>query len=175
MVVGDFNTAAFIRSRVRRLIPLDNPTLPMTHTKITMSTADVNRLSDLNDLAELLLPANRNQQHAFLAVYLTLKWADQLVPNLAEVARRHGVSKRTLERVRSKMRRLGLIEHVSRFNSRYGGQEGWLLSTRFESSLRRLADKAAMLRKREPDREEKERLLLELADARRSISRGEQL
>ncbi len=62
-----------------------------------------------------------------------LKWADHhMVPNLGEVAREHGITRRTLERVRAKMRRMGLIDHVSRFNASHGYREGWVLSNRFE-------------------------------------------
>jgi len=46
-----------------------------------------------------------------------------MVPNLAKIAEQHAVSKRTLERVRAKMRRMGLIDHVSRFNAAYGYRE----------------------------------------------------
>ena len=106
-------------------------------------------MTDSADLAELLFPGNRNQQHAFLAVWISLKWADHhMVPNLGEVAGEHGITKRTLERVRAKMRRMGLIDHVSRFNARHGCREGWILSSRFENSLRQLADKVE-----EPERQ----------------------
>ena len=69
-----------------------------------------------------------------------------MVPNLEAVAREHGITRRTLERVRAKMRRMGLIDHVSRFNASYGGREGWVLSGRFERSLRLLAEQTGKLK-----------------------------
>lgn len=126
-------------------------------------------MADLADLAELLFPGNRNQKHAFLAVWISLKWAEhRMVPNLSEAAREHGVSRRTFERARSKMRRLGLIERVSRFSPRLAGREGWVLSTRFERSLEQLAGKVADFRDAGASSKEKDLLLLQLADARRS-------
>jgi DNA-binding transcriptional regulator YhcF (GntR family) len=120
----------------------------------------------------LLFPGNRNQQHAFLAVWISLKWADhRMVPNLNEVAEQHSISRRTLDRVRAKMRRMGLIDHVSRFNTAHGCREGWILSSRFESSLRQLADRVADLKK-PCGSKDKELLLLELADARREAARN---
>jgi hypothetical protein len=144
----------------------------MTSTKVELSFNRIARLTDLADLAELLFPGNRNQQHAFLAVWISLKWADhRMVPNLAEAVERHGITKRTLERVRAKMRRMGLIDHVSRFNARHGCREGWILSSRFENSLRQLAEKVADLKK-PGESKDKELLLLELADARREAAQN---
>ena len=45
----------------------------MASTKIEFSFNKIARMSDLSDLAELLFPGNRNQQHAFLAVWISLK------------------------------------------------------------------------------------------------------
>ena len=95
-----------------------------------------------------------------------------MVPNLAIPAEKHGVSRRTLERVRAKLRRLGVIEHVSRFNSRYGHREGWMLSARFERNLRLLADKVAMMRETGFSTPEKDDFTLKLAAARRDATPG---
>lgn len=38
------------------------------------------------------------------------------------------------------MRRLGIVDHVSRFDQRHGYREGWVFSGRFTKSLRMLAD-----------------------------------
>lgn len=144
----------------------------MTSTKVDLSFNKIARLSDLSDLAELLFPGNRNQQHAFLAIHVELKWADRhMVPNLGEIARKNGITKRTMERVRAKMRRMGLIDHVSRFNAAYGYREGWVLSRRFERSLRQLADKVASTADSPGGSREKDLMLLELADAHRSAAR----
>ena len=140
----------------------------MTNTRIELHAGKIARLTDAADLAELLFPSNRNQQHAFLVVWFSLKWrTDNLVPNLADATRRHGISRRTLERVRAKMRRIGLIDRISRFNRRYDGRGGWVLSTRFERSLRQLADKAFIFNDIAHARREEDRLLVDLAVARR--------
>ena len=144
----------------------------MTSTTVEISFNRIARLADLSDLAELLFPGNRNQQHAFLAVYIEMKWAEHhMVPNSGDVAREYGITKRTLERVRAKMRRMGLIDHVSRFNASYGYREGWVLSGRFERSLRQLADKMGDLEEAVKGSREKDSLLLEFAEARRRAAR----
>jgi len=143
----------------------------MTSSKVDFSFNRIRRLGDLSDLAEILFPGNRNQQHAFLAIWISLKWAgNRMVPNLAEVAEQHGVSKRTLERVRAKMRRMGLIDHVSRFSQRLGYRDGWLLCPRFENGLRQLAELAAQLKDTAVGSQDKDMLLLQLADARKSAA-----
>ena len=144
----------------------------MISTKIEMSFNKIARLTDAADLAELLFPGNRNQQYAFLAVWVSLKWSDHhMVPNLAAVAGKHHISKRTLERVRAKMRRMGLIDHVSRFNTRHGCREGWILSSRFENSLRQLADKVADLKDATKGSSEKDVMLLEYAEVRQRAAK----
>jgi len=146
----------------------------MTTSKIDFSFNRVRRLSDPSDLAEMLFPGNKNQQYAFLVIWISLKWADNhMVPNLAEIAERHGVSKRTLERVRAKMRRMGLIDHVSRFNARRGYKEGWVLSTRFEKSLRQLSGRVAELKDTCTGSKDKDMLVLQLAQARRDAANSD--
>lgn len=141
----------------------------MTNTRIELHAGKIARLTDASDLAELLFSGNRNQQHAFLVVWFSLKWrSDNLVPNLADTTRRHGISWRTFERVRAKMRRIGLIDRISRFNRRYDGREGWVLSTRFERSLRQLATEVAKLKQTDPKIRDKDILLIHLAEARRA-------
>ena len=169
MVPCDFNIAPIPRSRGEGHISGQNPTLKMTSSKTDFSYNRIRRLSDLGDLAEILFPGNRNQQHAFLTIWITLKWSEhRMVPNLSEIAEQHGVSRRTLERVRAKMRRMGLIDHVSRFNARRGYREGWILATRFEKSLGQLVGIATELRDTAVGSQDKDVLLLQLADARRS-------
>lgn len=136
----------------------------MTSTKIDLSFNKVARLTDLADLAELLFPGNRNQQHAFLVVFIALKWADhRMVPNLEAVTRQHGITRRTFQRVRAKIRRLGLIDRVSRFNVNYGGREGWVLSGRLERCLRMLAEQIAKLKDAHEGSKEKDMLMIEFA------------
>ena len=74
-----------------------------------------------------------------------------------------GIPRRTLQRTRAKLARLGLIERVSWMNSRYGGQEGWKLSGRMSTGLRQLADRIDDWRKdRDSARREKDAHLVAL-------------
>ena len=116
----------------------------------------------------MLFLGNRNQQHAAACIFFELKWADSIVPNLAYIETKYGVTHRILQRARAKLTRLGLIEHVSYLNSRYGGQHGWKLSSRFETAMRQLAKKSSMFREKAASSKEKEKMLLQLVDARRN-------
>ena len=138
-------------------------------TKIDFHHRRISQLSDFTELIEMLCPGNRNQQHAAACMFFELKWAKHIVPNLAHIEKRYDISRRILQRTRAKLSRLGLIEHVSYLNSRYGGQHGWRLSTRFERSLNQLALKCADYRHTAAISREKEVLLLEFTDARRKI------
>ena len=134
----------------------------MTSTKIDMNHSRIARIQDLDELAAVLFPGNKNHQKTFLAVFVELKWShDQFLPALEPIADKHGISHRTLETVRAKMRRLGLIDHVSRFNQRYGYREGWVFSNRFSRTLERLAGLYERLRdKRGARQEEKDRVMI---------------
>ena len=148
--------------------------LHMTGSRIELGYSKVARTSDASDLAELLFPGNRNQQYAFLVIWAALKWApDGIVTDLARVVHEHGITNRVYERVRAKMRRLGLIDRVSRFNLRYGRREGWMLSTRFERSLTQLAEKTASFRSTANAGRDKDRILISLAAARRAAVKQE--
>jgi hypothetical protein len=104
-------------------------------TKIEFGFNKISRIESLDEFAELLFPNNRNHQKLFLAIFVELKYADgQYLKSLDWVADRYGCSRRVLEIVRAKMRRLGLIDHVSHFSSKYGYREGWVFSTRFAKS-----------------------------------------
>jgi hypothetical protein len=130
-------------------------------TKIEFRYRHISQVRDFIDLAGILFPGNRNQQHAAACILFELKWANGIVPNLAHMESRYRLSRRTLQRARAKLARLGLIEHVSRFNARYGGQEGWRLSGRFSSGLRQLAEMADRWQEdRGSDQHEKEAALL---------------
>jgi len=129
----------------------------------------ISHISDFTELIEMLFPGNRNQQHAAVCIFFELKWADGIVPNLAYIERKYNISRRALQRTRAKLSRLGLIEHVSYLNSRYGGQYGWKLSSRFEGALRLLAEKVGRYRSSKVGSKEKDLMLVELMDARRKI------
>ena len=108
-------------------------------SKIEFRYRRVSQVDDITDLVAILFPGNRNQQHAAARILLILKAAKQPVATLVALEERHGISRRTLQRTRAKLGQLGLIEHVTWMNSRYGGQQGWKLSSRMSSSLRLLA------------------------------------
>jgi len=138
-------------------------------TKMEFRYRRISHISDFTELIEMLFPGNRNQQHAAVCIFFELKWADGIVPNLAYIERKYNISRRALQRTRAKLSRLGLIEHVSYLNSRYGGQYGWKLSSRFEGALRLLAEKVGRYRSSKVGSKEKDLMLVELMDARRKI------
>ena len=132
-------------------------------TKINFISNKIHRLSDYTELIEMLFPGNKNQRHAAASIFFELKWAEAIVPNLCYIENKYNISRRTLQRTRGKLSRLGLIEHVSYLNSRYGGQSGWKLSTRFSSSLRKLAEYIELWTKqKEPKAQGKEQMLINL-------------
>ena len=138
------------------------------HTKISFNHRK--EISDYSDLVEMLFPGNRNQQHAAACILFELKWCQHIVPNLAFLEAKYNISRRILQRTRAKLSKLGLIEHVSYLNSRYDGQHGWKLSTRFERALNLLAEKCAGFRNTKTSSKEKDSMLVDFANARRNTS-----
>jgi len=110
-------------------------------TKIDFRYRRISQIADVTDIVAILFPGNRNQQHAAARILLDLKEAGELVPSLSFLEDKYGISRRTLQRTRAKLSRLGLIEHITWMNNRYGGESAWKLSSRFGSALRRLAGK----------------------------------
>ena len=118
-------------------------------TKIELNCNKIARIQDLDELARVLFPGNKNHQKIFLAVFIELKYAsNQFFPNLSPLCDKYEFSPRMLETVRSKMRRMGIIDHVSRFNKRYGYREGWVFSGRFSRTLNLLISLVQDLRER---------------------------
>jgi len=138
-------------------------------TKIEFHHRRIGQISDFTELIEMMFPGNRNQQHAGACIFFELKWAKHIVSNLAHIEKGYDISRRILQRARAKLSRLGLIEHVSYLNNRYGGQHGWKLSTRFERALNHIALKCADFRNTKTISKEKEMLLLEFTDTKRKI------
>ena len=112
-----------------------------TTTKIDFRYRRIEAMGDVTDLVAMLFPGNRNQQHAAARILLKLKAARGILPRLAFLENRHGISRRTLQRTRAKLSRMGLIERVSWMNKRYHGQAGWKISSRMTTALRAWADK----------------------------------
>ena len=110
-------------------------------TKVGLNHNKIARIQGLDELAQILFPGNRNHQRVFLAIFIELKYSEgEFLPVLGSFCDKYNFSQRTLETVRSKMRRMGIIDHVSRFNKAYGYREGWIFSNRFSRTLHRLAD-----------------------------------
>jgi hypothetical protein len=130
-------------------------------TRLEFQHRRIRELHDISDIVELLFPGNRNQQHAAACILHELKWAQGIVPNLVFMQDRYNISRRTLQRTRAKLSRLGLIEHVSGLGIRDAGQRGWRLTGRFSAALRLLADKVDEWREdRHLGRRERELTLL---------------
>jgi hypothetical protein len=138
------------------------------YTKISFNHRK--EISDYSDLVELLFPGNHNQQHAATCIFFELKWTGRLVSNFSRLEKQHLISRRILQRSRAKLSRLGIIEHISGFNTRYKGQSGWKLSSRFEGALKRLAERYARLRNVRATSKEKDAILIDLMDARRTCA-----
>ena len=126
------------------------------NTKIDFSHNIIARIQGLDELAGVLFPGNKNHQHVFLAIFIELKYAaGEFLPNLTPLCDTYGFSPRMLETVRSKIRRMGLIDHVSRFNKSHGYREGWVFSNRFFRSLTRLSDLTQRFRDRKGSLQER--------------------
>jgi hypothetical protein len=111
------------------------------NTKIDLNHNRPMRIEGLDELAPIFFPGNKKQQRLFLAIFVELKRAPaQFLSALEPIAQKYGFTSRSMETVRAKMRRLGLIDHVSRFNQRTGYREGWVFSRRFERCLSRLTE-----------------------------------
>ena len=135
-------------------------------TKIEFRYRRISQLDDLTDLVGIMFPNNKNQQHAAARILLTLKSTGGVAPSLGPLEHRHGISRRTLERTRAKLARLGLVEHVTWMNSRHGGQQGWRLSSRMSRALRLLADRVDSWRSdMRPARRDKDATLARLLQA----------
>jgi hypothetical protein len=110
----------------------------------------------LDELGRVLFPGNKNHQRIFLAVFIELKYApQQFLPSLMPLCNSYGFTPRVLETVRSKMRRMGIIDHVSRFNKAYGYREGWIFSNRFSRGLTRLGELTQGFRERKDGPQER--------------------
>jgi hypothetical protein len=113
----------------------------MPRTKIEFNAKKIDRIQGIDELAVLLFPGNRRHQKVFLSIFIEIKYADcGFLPYLKPLCEKYEFSPRMLETVRSKMRRMGFIDHVSRFNKAHDCKEGWVFSSRFNHALKRLAD-----------------------------------
>ena len=121
----------------------------MPSTKIELNYNRIARIQALDEIAIILFPGNKNHQRIFLHIFIELKYADgEFLNSLKPLCEKYGFSNRMLETVRSKMRRMGIIDHVSRFNKAHGYREGWVFSKRFMKAMNRLADLIQKFRER---------------------------
>jgi hypothetical protein len=128
----------------------------MPSTKIELNHNKIARIQDLDELAIILFPGNRNHQKIFLVIFIELKFAPrEFLPSLSPLCDKYKFTQRVLETVRSKMRRMGIIDHVSRFNKTYGYREGWVFSNRFSRSLTRLSELIQRFRDRKDSVQER--------------------
>ena len=111
------------------------------YTKISFQHRRIREIGDVTDIVTMLFPGNRNQQYAAARILMALRTSTEPLPSLAHLEGLHKVSRRTLQRTRAKLARLGLIEHISGLNTRYAGTHGWRLSGRMGTALRALADR----------------------------------
>mgnify|MGYP000002897682 FL=1 len=111
----------------------------MVSTKIDFNYNRIARIQGLDELGVILFPGNKNHQKVFLSIFIELKYANNgFLASLIHLCDKYGFTPRMLETVRSKMRRMGIIDHVSRFNNSYGYREGWVFSSRLSRALKRL-------------------------------------
>ena len=120
--------------------------------KVDISYNKISRICTLDDLTVILFPINKLHQKVFLAIFIELKYAsDQFLPSLFPLCEKYGFTPRTLETVRSKMRRMGIIDHVCRFNRSCGYREGWVFSNRFSRALVLLSKTTENMRRKKDD------------------------
>jgi hypothetical protein len=130
----------------------------ISRSKIEFNAKKVDKIQGLDELSPLLFPGNRKHQKIFIAIFIELKYADRgFLSYLKPLCEKYEFSPRMLETVRSKMKRMGLIDHVSRFSRSHGYKDGWVLSTRFSHSMTRLAELARGFKdKKDPLQEHKD-------------------
>ena len=128
----------------------------MAGTKIDFNCNRIARIQGLDELGVVLFPGNRNHQKVFLSIFIELKYADNgFLGSLIYLCEKYGFTPRMLETVRSKMRRMGIIDHVSRFNKKHGYREGWVFSSRWARSLKRLNELVLGFRQKSDSLQEK--------------------
>ena len=125
------------------------------NTKIELNHNKISKVRDISDMAKLLFPHNKRHQKVYLAIYIELKYAtNQSLPTLAWIAEKYNFSHRLLEIVRAKMRRMGIIDHISKFNKKNNYQEAWVFSSRFQRTLSILSEQHTTFKKIENSKQE---------------------
>jgi hypothetical protein len=157
--VKNFNIARYQAYPFDRLICIKKAGVKnIPNTKIEASYNKIERMKGLDDLARILFPGKRNHQRIFLAIFIELKYSsDQFLPSLAPLCDQYDLPPRMLETVRSKMRRMGIIDHVCRFNAITGYREGWVFSKRFPKAMVRISEAVESFKEgKDPHQREKD-------------------
>lgn len=90
-----------------------------------------------------------------MAIFIEIKYAPgEFLPTLLPLCEKYHFSPRMLEATRSKMRRIGIVDHVSRFNKANGYREGWVFSNRFFHSMNTLSTFSRNIKQRKDARQE---------------------
>ena len=98
------------------------------------------QVSGLDDLARIFFPDNQNHRKAFVALWIEIKYANgQFLPSRRNIDGVYGLTTRTVEIVRAKLKKMGIIKRISHFNPAHGMQSGWVFSERFAVCLGTLA------------------------------------
>ena len=94
------------------------------------------RLNGLDDLARILFPMNKNHQKTCVVLWLEIKYTeDQFLTTTTHIPSKYGISQRTVEIVRAKLKKIGLIRRVSHFSPKHGYRSGWEFTDRLDRSL----------------------------------------
>jgi hypothetical protein len=98
------------------------------------------QIAGLEDLARIIIPDNPAHRKAFVVLWIEIKYAEnQFLPSRVDVGRKYGLSRRILDEVRAKLKKMGALKRISHFNPTYGNQSGWTFATRLDSALASLA------------------------------------
>ena len=111
----------------------------------------------MDDLARIFFPDNSNHRKAFLALWIEIKYApNQFLSSQMSLTSKYGLSRRTLEVVRAKLKKMGVLKRISHFDPAYANHSGWTFADRFGSTLTCLAQ--AMKTSREQSGRPQDRL-----------------
>ena len=110
------------------------------------------QIAGLDDLARIFFPDNGNHRRAFVALWIEVKYADdQFLPSRFDLCGQYKLSQRTVEVVRAKLKKMGILKRISHFNPAHGNLSGWTFSDRFIGAVSALVDAMRVFRA-PPDR-----------------------
>ena len=69
-------------------------------------------------------------------IWIEIKYADnQFLSSRRDISNAYGLTPRTIEIVRAKLKKMGVIKRISHFNPAHNMQAGWTFSERFALCL----------------------------------------